>query len=618
MVRNILLTSLSPAEKDLCTRYFSFRKEFGFDYCDSLLDAEAGIKAVLSRYDIDEIIIIGAAGSYDENDDLKPVPLRHGRILYSENKTSLSAYGLLLKRIAEYADELPLNHEEEDTLLSEEVKQKLTCFIREFHESNPALKNVKFNRLFDVLVQDDEIREDFWSALFKACPELCDNQSSCRRWVKSYLYAELKPSVKMELLPINEDACIRFITEAELQDSDQWIDSMMAMEKAITEEQEEINLYVSLNSDDAADTFFVMNMLDIMLTMPGSKTQLKKLFTIRNTPWQMAGIIRDDTEGFGFTELFHAIRSFLKYGKADMIVDIWKKSGEQNEYISGMVYAMRSVDVGLSMCNIPLVEHGILRLRELFKSEEFWRASSHYGMYFSIISESIREDYGALLEGNAGIPFINLVKWAYRHQFYQQTLTLIESKAPENLVSSGIFYYCDDENDSDNVTQLFAQQRLSMKPYEYYKIDNIDHYFIKTYNRSGTRGKGAKGEDPQRVYAALRTQSVENRDSSMITGFTACDSLETLQDALFSYYHIGDVRNKISHADENAMSEGRLIVAESDEHSALIWMRDSIEYFIECYEKAMAQVQDKKPNVVIITGDDVRIYSEHVKRENSK
>ena len=247
-----------------------------------------------------------------------------------------------------------------------------------------------------------------------------------------------------------------------------------------------------------------------------------------------------------------------------------------------------------------------------------WRASSHYGMYFSIISESIREDYGALLEGNAGIPFINLVKWAYRHQFYQQTLTLIESKAPENLVSSGIFYYCDDENDSDNVTQLFAQQRLSMKPYEYYKIDNIDHYFIKTYNRSGTRGKGTKGEDPQRVYAALRTQSVENRDSSMITGFTACDSLETLQDTLFSYYHIGDVRNKISHADENAMSEGRLIVAESDEHSALIWMRDSIEYFIECYEKAMAQVQDKKPNVVIITGDDVRIYSEHVKHENSK
>ena len=615
MARNILLTSLCPTETDLPARYFSIRKEFGFDYCDALLDAEAGIKVVLSRYDIDEIIVIGGTGSFNEGDELNSVDLGYGSNLYSKDKASLSSYALLQYQIAKYADELPPDKEEDNISLPDDVKQKLISFIREFHEGNPALKNVKFNRLFDALVQSDEIRENFWSALFKARPELCDNQNPCRRWVKSYLYAELKPSAKLELLPINEDVCIRFITEAEMQDSDQWINSMMATEKAITKEQEEINLYVSLNSDDAADTFFVMNMLDILVTMPGSKTHLKKLFTIRNTPQQMSGIIRDDTEGFGFTGLFHAIRSFLNYGKADMIVDIWKKSGEQNEYISGMVYAMRSVDVGLSMCNIPLVEHGILRLRELFKSEEFWRASGHYGMYFSIISESIREDYGALLEGNERIPFIDLVKWAYRHQFYQQTLTLIESNAPENLVSSGIFYYCDDEEKTDNVTRLFAQQRLSLKPYEYYKMDSIDHYFIKTYNRSGTRGKVGKGEDPQRVYAALRTQSVENSDSSLITGFTACDSLEALQDILFAYYHVGDVRNKISHADATAMREGRLVVAESDEHSALIWMRDSIEFFIDRYEKAMAQVQGKKPNVVIITGDDVSIAAEHMKHE---
>lgn len=236
-----------------------------------------------------------------------------------------------MRRIAEYADELPLDLEEENTLLPEEMRQKLISFIREFHEGNPALKNIKFNRLFDALVQNEEIRESFWDELFKACPELFDNQDLCRRWVNSYLYSELKPSAKMELLPINEDVCINFVTDANMQDSDQWIDSMMAMEKEITGEQEEINLYVLLNNDDAADTFFVMNMLDIMLTMPGSKTHLKKLFMIRNTPRQMAGIIRDDTEGFGFTKLFHAIRSFLNYGKADMIVDIWKKSGEHNE-----------------------------------------------------------------------------------------------------------------------------------------------------------------------------------------------------------------------------------------------------------------------------------------------
>ena len=53
MARNILLTSLSAAENDLPVRFFSFKNEFGFDYCDALLDTEASIKATLARYSID-------------------------------------------------------------------------------------------------------------------------------------------------------------------------------------------------------------------------------------------------------------------------------------------------------------------------------------------------------------------------------------------------------------------------------------------------------------------------------------------------------------------------------------------------------------------------------------
>ena len=192
---------------------------------------------------------------------------------------------------------------------------------------------------------------------------------------------------------------------------------------------------------------------------------------------------------------------------------------------------------------------------------------------------------------------------------------MIESKAPENLVNNGIFYYCDNKENAAHVTQLFAQQRLQLKPYEYYKMDYIDHYFIKTYNRSGTRGKGAKGEDTQHVYAVMRAQSVENSDHSLITGITACGSLKTLEDILYAYYHIGDIRNKINHAESSAMADNRLVVSESDDPAALVRVKESIDFFINSYEKAMAEVQDKKPNVVIITGDDVRRASEHMRHE---
>ena len=164
MTRNILLTSVSPTETDPPVRYFSFQKEFSSVYCDAQLDAEAGIKAVLSMHDIDEIIVIGGAGSYDENDELNPVDLGHGNTLYSKDEASLSAYALLQYRIAKYADELPADLEKEDARLPGEVRERLTGFIHRFHEKTPELNNVKPNRLFDVLSQNDRIRENF-------CPE---------------------------------------------------------------------------------------------------------------------------------------------------------------------------------------------------------------------------------------------------------------------------------------------------------------------------------------------------------------------------------------------------------------------------------------------------------------
>lgn len=614
MAQNILLTSLSAMEADLPLRYFSAQNENGAVYSDAILDAEAGIKAVLSQYELDEIIVIGGAGSYADEDDMGPFALIRGGKNNSSDISSLSTYGLLRYRIAQYAEGLTKDCNGETDSLPEEVRDKLISFIREFREGNAELENNESGRFFDELAKDEHICENFWTSLFEHCPELSDNSSSCKQWVKRYLYEELEPSLKTGLMPGNEGTLIRFIPETEFEDGTQWVENMMSMEKTIVEDNEDINLYVTLNSDDAADTFIVLNMLDILISMPESGVRLKKIFTVRSLQKRMAGIVRDDTEGFGVTELFHGIRAFLNYGKADIIMDIWKRSGESNESIESMVYAMRDVDVGLSMCNMSEVKRGIMCLRELFRSETFWRESGYYGMLFSLIAESIREDYGVLLEGDGDVSFIEMVKWAYRHQFYQQTLTLIESATPENLVRSGIFYYCDDESRKDQVTRLFAEQRLKLRPHEYFKMDQIDHYFIKAYDRARTRGKGVKGEDPRHVYAVLRTQSVENNNPALITGFTACDSSETLQNALYAYYQVNYVRNKISHADSGSMERKNLAASESDEISALVWMKDSIDLFIDNYEKAMSEVQGKTPNVIIITGDDVRNTAESMRR----
>ena len=149
-------------------------------------------------------------------------------------------------------------------------------------------------------------------------------------------------------------------------------------------------------------------------------------------------------------------------------------------------------------------------------------------------------------------------------------------------------------------------------------MDDIDHYFVKNYDRGSVRLNGSRGEDRNAVYAALRAKSIENTDPKKISGHTVCDSMETVRNVLYAYHHLGEVRNRISHADSDAMAERRLTVSESDISFAMVTMRESIEYFIKSYEIALEEVRDKNPKIVSISADDVRNAADRMRRERGR
>lgn len=108
-------------------------------------------------------------------------------------------------------------------------------------------------------------------------------------------------------------------------------------------------------------------------------------------------------------------------------------------------------------------------------------------------------------------------------------------------------------------------------------MDDLDHYFIKNYDRAAARLSGHKDEDRHQVYASLRANSIENPDPAKINSHTVCSSTGTVQNVLYSYYLIGEVRNKISHADAKAMEDLRLRTADSSTSLAMVIMQESIE-----------------------------------------
>ena len=111
---------------------------------------------------------------------------------------------------------------------------------------------------------------------------------------------------------------------------------------------------------------------------------------------------------------------------------------------------------------------------------------------------------------------------------------------------------------------------------------------------------------------------MKNTDPNMLTGYTACDNRQTLQNLLYAYYHIGNMRNKINHAEDGGMVETRLVVAENDQSQAFIWLKDGIDFFIDSYENAMKEVEGKNPKIVKITSSQVKQWAETIRRDGKQ
>lgn len=615
MNKNILLTSLDALECERPLRYYSARNEFGYDYCEAMQSMEASAKYILARFPIDEILVIGEEASSGGGDAPKPIRLRDAESLFAAEPGSLSAFDLYRARIAQYIDEISLEQQAYDALLPEEERGKLIDFIGSFQEKYSQRETKRLNRLFDELACSPALYEQFKDALFSAFPDARKDSRLTMKWVKNYLYTQLKPSAKLEILPINENVRARYIPADMLGKREYWVSSILEADPEADGNQDEINLFVSLGSNSVVDEHLILNILDILISTPGSTVHLKKVYKVNELSGNLTGFIDDSTAVSLSTDLVVAAHAFLNYSKTDMLVDFWEKSGERNERISSLIYAARHVDVGISMCNLSEVQEGISQLRGLFRDARLWTDTGDYGLLFGVIAGCIQADYGPLLECDGNVLFIELIKWAYRHQLYQQVLTLIETFAPTILVQSGIFYYCADETRKPEVTNLLALQRLELKPYEYYKMDDIDHYFVKNYDRGSVKLNGSKGEDRNLAYAALRAQSTQNQDPAKISGHSACGSIATLQNVLYAYFHLGEVRNKISHADADAMAERRLIVSQSDVSYAMLLMKESIEFFITSYEKAIGEVQGKNPKIIAISSNEVRNAADRIRRE---
>ena len=611
MRHNVMVTTLFSGD-NISSRsyYFSMIDDKKAVYCDALMPAEATCKYMLASTRIDEIIVIGSETMGPSEEESRPMLLRDSMPDSAVSLDGLSRYELLCYRLTEYMDDVRAESQDIDALVSDAEREEISDFVRDFFDERlPAMKD-KPSRYFHLLAQDKGLYTALNEGLRGLLPE--EDFERCSKWLHHRLFLGLKETLKMEILEANANVRIRFIPVRE-GEAFSFLKRIMVYlsHPAKSEVNDGTDLYICLQNSEASVTMSIVNFISMIRVIPDSQIRVCKTITVSSRPDALVELISDDTEAQSISALLSGMDALQKNGKAKGIVEYWKSVDVNNPKVDSIVYAMRNIDYGISLCDINDIERGLKKLRELLISGDHIDGDTPMEQLFEILLESIRIDYGKVMQKD-GIDFINLVRWAYRKEFWQQTLTLIESRAPQDFIERGFYFYCDSEDNREHVARVFAQIYYDLRPFEKYKLDRLSHYYIKYYSRQKANHQ-KHGREYIQSYAHLRAGELDNQDPEEIHACTICPDWEALEDLLFAYYYVGEVRNQTNHAEET-YDGFYSIMADSDIGERMDLIRQSIDYFLHCYDRVAQLSAGKTANVIQITNEEIAQYVDQLRQ----
>lgn len=600
MAKNIILTTITKASDILHLDYFGYHEtsEDGLGECvfsHSLVDGEAIIKYILSKYPIDEIMVFGSKADYNKGDELKNLPLKGCTEFLTASQEDLSTYSLFRYRLSQYIDNVEFTGTELYEYFTAEEIEKLEEAFNEYYNAVKAQKR-RPKKMFIDVAESNELWEE---AKQFFCQALGVNKlSEAHIAIIQYrFYNFLSDRNKMAVMEENEDITISYIPIGHSDNSQN--DALLhSIKKLWNNNDEEINIYVGVHNANASDSSFSMSLLNMFKEL--GKINVKKVYSVQHNDDGFGFSILDDTDLYLCTNLINGLLAFVNTGKVDRIMECMEQLGYRDDFRRNIIYAMRNIDASISLCDIDEMVKGIESLRNLLKQYQDDDSFVH-----SLFDTVIKRGYGSLIESDT-IDILELIKWAYSKKLYQQTLTIIESKIPEDLFNRGLYYFCNSEEDKDAVLNQFADVFNSLKRYETYKMKDIKHYFVKFYGR--TEAKNGSARDPKlqalkfAQYKVGQIETIGNdlvKDNKctdeMISAHTLTSDLGALEDALFAYYYIGNVRNLTNHAENAGGDEIELFPDITENIQKMKLVNEAILYFIQKYEAVVHTLDDVIP-----------------------
>lgn len=237
--------------------------------------------------------------------------------------------------------------------------------------------------------------------------------------------------------------------------------------------------------------------------------------------------IKSVDDEYATYELVTAMEIFRKYGRGEQLRTYF--DAEKNGFSKQLLTAIDFASDAIGLCDVVRFDEAIDKIATL---DELYREDSVTAT-LKIIYQDIREDYATII--NAKDRAVEQIRWCKNKGFYQQALTILESKMPQVLSQRGIIYHA--RNSEGVINDIIDNDKKAA-----FKKD-IPNYVLDNYLRV-KRKSGYKFIDNSDTY-----NPINSRDC-VIEVFTNVnsDNIFELRKLLELHWKIKGFRNGINHA----------------------------------------------------------------------
>lgn len=273
----------------------------------------------------------------------------------------------------------------------------------------------------------------------------------------------------------------------------------------------------------------------------------------------------EQDKSYKMFEFVAGMNEFIQFGSPNALKEYF--DGQNDEQTQKLLDAMGQVSDGIKMCDPKEYEKGLDQLGEVINS-----GTSFENEWISIFIDYIKQQYGVLLDSNQRTS-LDIVRFCYRKEQYQQALTFIESRMPEYFHDKGVLYYAKNTEETDaegKDTKKIIGKIKDKTPYDYKEVCNFtfDNFLSKKASSyfSNEKRKELLKNKPANVKERdyLAVEAIKDVDS-LLTDFINCNSdsvvvfIENKQNG--KYVKIGEVEvyTLVSSEEKKRNKVGRLL-----------------------------------------------------------